>query len=254
MNQASEEQKLLLRVLRRKSEGISLTNLSRETGFTTAAIERMILPFVDSQLLVKVAGDRLVSHEALAAAINRVQATLLERCNGGQNAGVKRSELRSATGLVGEVFDLVVERLSRQGSILLRVENVFPRGSECDYSAEDQKKLSAIEMIYMHAGLASPPSSEVGARLSLSDLEMHRLITFLLRDKVLVRMGNDPIYIHGAALRSLRETLTSLKGESLDVSRFKSITGLSRKYAIPLLEYLDRVHLTRKQGDTRLVL
>ena len=254
MNQASEEQKLLLRVLRWKSEGMSLANLSRETGFATAAIERMISPFVDGDLLVRVAGDRLVSREALTAAINLVHATLLARCSDGSNTGVKRSELRSATELNGGVFDLVVERMSRQGRILLRGENVFPRGSESDYSAEDQKKLSAIEGIYRQAGLASPSLSDVSGRLSLGDREMHRLITFLLRDKILVRMGNDPIYIHEVALGSLKEILARLKGESLDVSRFKSITGLSRKYAIPLLEYLDREHLTRKQGDSRLVL
>jgi selenocysteine-specific elongation factor len=40
----------------------------------------------------------------------------------------------------------------------------------------------------------------------------------------------------------------------MDVTRFKQITGLSRKYAIPLLEYLDRQHITRKQGDERVVL
>ena len=83
MNQASEEQKLLLRVLRWKSEGISFANLSAETGFTTAAIERMISPFVDGGLLVRVAGDRLVSREALTAAIDLVHATLLARCSEG---------------------------------------------------------------------------------------------------------------------------------------------------------------------------
>ena len=86
----------------------------------------------------------------------------------------------------------------------MRGENVFPRGSESDYSAEDQKKLSAIEDIYRQAGLASPSLSDVSGRLSLGDREMHRLITFLLRDKILVRMGNDPIYIHEAALGSLK--------------------------------------------------
>jgi selenocysteine-specific elongation factor len=45
-----------------------------------------------------------------------------------------------------------------------------------------------------------------------------------------------------------------LHGQLLDVARFKQITGLSRKYAIPLLEYLDRERITRKDGDRRIVL
>jgi len=254
MDQSSEEGKLLLRVARRKSEGISLAVLSAETGFTAAAIERMVSPFLNDGLLVRVGGDRLVSQESLTASINFVHATLLKRFSDGVNAGVKRSELKSATELESGVFDLSIERLSQQGRIIARGENVFPRDSASEYSAEDQKKMSAIEDIYQNAGLASPSSSEAADRLSLSEREMHRLITFLLREKILARLGNDPIYIHQSALGSLKEILASLKGESLDVARFKSITGLSRKYAIPLLEYLDREHLTKKQGDSRLVL
>ena len=46
----------------------------------------------------------------------------------------------------------------------------------------------------------------------------------------------------------------ALRGSLMDVARFKQLTGLSRKYAIPLLEYLDRQRITRKQGDQRLIL
>ena len=119
---------------------------------------------------------------------------------------------------------------------------------------EDQKKISAIADIYREAGLASPSTLEVGSTLSLNDREMHRLITFLLREKTLVRLGNASVYIHQTALESLKLRLAELKGETLDVPRFKSLTGLSRKYAIPLLEYLDRERITTKQGDGRLVL
>jgi len=233
---------------------LSLAVLSAETGFTAAAIERMISPFLNGGLLARVAGDRLVSRQSLTASIDFIHATLLKRFSGGVNAGVKRSELKSATELESGVFDLSIECLLQQGRIIVQGENVFPRDSESGYSLEDQKKMSAIEEIYQNAGLASPSSSEAGNRLSLSEREMHRLVTFLLREKILVRLGNDPIYIHQTALGSLKEMLASLKGESLDVGRFKSITGLSRKYAIPLLEYLDREHLTKKQGDSRLVL
>jgi len=44
------------------------------------------------------------------------------------------------------------------------------------------------------------------------------------------------------------------KSPSMDVARFKDLTGVSRKYAIPLLEYLDREHVTRRVGDTRVIL
>jgi selenocysteine-specific elongation factor len=60
--------------------------------------------------------------------------------------------------------------------------------------------------------------------------------------------------MHQEALAQLRTEISKLRGQTLDVARFKQITGLSRKYAIPLLEYLDRQRITRKLGDQRLVL
>ena len=57
-----------------------------------------------------------------------------------------------------------------------------------------------------------------------------------------------------SALAQLRAQIGELRGQTLDVARFKQLTGLSRKYAIPLLEYLDRERVTRKVGDQRLVL
>jgi selenocysteine-specific elongation factor len=71
-----------------------------------------------------------------------------------------------------------------------------------------------------------------------------------------VKVAEDLIF-HQMAVAKLRETLAKYKkerGTQLAIGAFKEITGLSRKYAIPLLEYLDRVHLTRRVGDERVIL
>jgi selenocysteine-specific elongation factor len=83
---------------------------------------------------------------------------------------------------------------------------------------------------------------------------MRRLITLLQRQKTIIRMGSDDLFVHFDALRKLVSQMAPLRGSQIDVSRFKQLTGLSRKYAIPLLEYLDRERITRKLGDQRLVL
>jgi selenocysteine-specific elongation factor len=79
-------------------------------------------------------------------------------------------------------------------------------------------------------------------------------MTLLLRDKILIKVGLGGLYIHQEALKALRGQIHRLRGQTLDVASFKQMTGLSRKYAIPLLEYLDRERVTRKDGDLRLVL
>jgi selenocysteine-specific elongation factor len=75
----------------------------------------------------------------------------------------------------------------------------------------------------------------------------------LLRDKRLIRVNEDLI-LHAATMDRLRELLAARRGTRFAVSDFKTWTGISRKYAIPLLEFLDRERLTRRDGDARLVL
>ena len=57
-----------------------------------------------------------------------------------------------------------------------------------------------------------------------------------------------------SAIEGLRALLTPRKGQRFNVAAFKEWTGVSRKYAIPLLEHLDREHVTRRDGDERIVL
>ena len=71
----------------------------------------------------------------------------------------------------------------------------------------------------------------------------------------LVKLGDDLVF-HQKALQWLRSSLAEQKSKSqkIDVAKFKDLTGVSRKYAIPLLEYLDREHVTRRVGDERIIL
>ena len=114
--------------------------------------------------------------------------------------------------------------------------------------------LSAIKEIYRKAGLSAPLVAEVATVLRIKESEMRGPITLLLREKILVRMGSENLFIHHEAVDRLRSEISALHGQTVDIARFKQITGLSRKYAIPLLEYLDRERITRKTGDHRLVI
>jgi selenocysteine-specific elongation factor len=76
-----------------------------------------------------------------------------------------------------------------------------------------------------------------------------------LRDRVLVRLGDDLVF-HRNALDDLKQKVRGMRAQTpqIDVARFKDATGVSRKYAIPLLEYLDRERVTRRMGDARQIL
>jgi selenocysteine-specific elongation factor len=111
----------------------------------------------------------------------------------------------------------------------------------------------AIELAFQRAGLAAPGAAEVLAGAGVDAKKAQALLSNLIREGRLVRISAELI-VHASALQSLRGLLASRRGSRFGVPDFKGWTGVSRKFAIPLLEYCDRQRLTRREGDSRLVL
>ncbi|HTP43502.1 MAG TPA: SelB C-terminal domain-containing protein, partial [Candidatus Acidoferrum sp.] len=83
-----------------------------------------------------------------------------------------------------------------------------------------------------------------------------KILQILLREKVLVKV-TDELVFHRTAVARLKDLLAKYRkecGEKLPIPVFKELTGITRKYAIPLLEYLDRERVTRRVGDERVIL
>ena len=121
-----------------------------------------------------------------------------------------------------------------------------------DEEAESKKM---IEQAFASAGLKVPSLREVLAGVKVDKLRAQKIVTLLLRDKVLVKVSEELVF-HQSALKELRQKIAALKTTTpkIDVARFKDMTGVSRKYAIPLLEYLDRERVTKRVGDEREIL
>ena len=165
---------------------------------------------------------------------------------------ISRAELRSKTRLSDWVFELALKLLLANEVVRADRDVLRLMASSGNLSARDPY-LEQVEELYLRAGLASPILSEVSEKTGIASAELHRLITHLLRAKKLVRMGADNLFIHADALDRLTSALLQHRGETFDVARFKSFTGLTRKHAIPLLEYLDRMHVTRNNSGTRAI-
>jgi selenocysteine-specific elongation factor len=251
MQEASPVQQLLLRVARRGVIGLTFRGLMAETGLTIEALQRFFESQLNQDRIVCIGGDLLITTGFMASAIESIASRLKAGAN---LMGIRRAELRSQTGLCKEVFDFAIVKLAREQKLRLTGELIYPCESDSRSAVPDQPQLDAIAAAFGTAGLAAPQVAEVAAKLNLSEAEIRRLMTLLLRDKILIRMGADALYIHGRALAQLKSQISKLHGQTLDVAGFKQMTGLSRKYAIPLLEYLDRERVTRKVGEQRIVL
>jgi selenocysteine-specific elongation factor len=108
---------------------------------------------------------------------------------------------------------------------------------------------------FQQAGLQVPGLRDLLAKLSIDPQRAGKLLQALLREGVLVRVSEDLVF-HCDSIIQLKQLVAKQKQKSdrLNVPEFKELAGISRKYAIPLLEYLDREKITRRVGDQRVIL
>jgi selenocysteine-specific elongation factor len=111
----------------------------------------------------------------------------------------------------------------------------------------------AIEKRFADAGLQPPPVSELIQSMTHKPKMIEGVIGFLVKQGTLVRLA-DGVYVHRTVIATARDRMSAKKGQTIDVGQFKEFFGLSRKIAIPLLEFFDREGVTKRQGDVRQVL
>ena len=196
----------------------------------------------------------LLTTEAMKEAVLLVSRQFEIRTKDALSSGVKRSELRSRTRLTTAIFDRVLEVLERDKELRILSEMLFPPESAAPLSIREQDQLLAVSRAFEKSGLAVPSQSLLATELAIDPAQLRRIITALLRSKTLVRLGDDSLCVHQTALADLKKVIQAFRGQTIDIARFKDLAGVSRKYAIPLLEYLDRERVTRKEGDRRTVL
>jgi len=163
-------------------------------------------------------------------------------------AGMARQELRGGAPVF--VFDAV---LAGAKEVAADGELVRLRAHKVVLKEDEEQARAQIERAFAEAGLAVPALAEVLAKAGVEAARARSLLQILLREKRLARISDDLVF-HQDAIARLRELLSHHKGERFRVPEFKEWTGISRKYAIPLLEFLDREKLTRREGDERVVL
>jgi len=152
-----------------------------------------------------------------------------------------------------EVFRGVLGILEQEDSLVAEKEIVRRREHTRELSREDSSLRDRLEKIYHDAGLAAPSLNEA---LERAGGQQGRKILQLLIDSGLLVKVHGEMFFHRTALDDLTTKVREFgaKHQTIDVAAFKDLAGISRKYAIPLLEYLDRQRVTRREGDRRVVL
>lgn len=172
--------------------------------------------------------------------------------------GIATQELRgrAAPRLRPEIFRTALEELVGRRKLAVSGDIVQRADRQVSLSDEERKAKEQIAQEFERAGLAPSSPGEVFSRTAMDVPRASKLLQLLVREKILVKITEDMVF-HASALKRLTLLLSEYKrrrGERLPISAFKELAGVSRKHAIPLLEYMDRTGLTRRSGDERVIL
>jgi selenocysteine-specific elongation factor len=143
--------------------------------------------------------------------------------------------------------------LAASKSLVVEGEIVRLAAHRVTLRQDEEQARASMERAFEEAGLAVPALPEVLAKSGVETARARTILQILLREKRLVRVSEDLVF-HRSAMERLRALLAERRAARFGVGAFKEWTGITRKYAIPLLEYLDREHVTRREGDERIVL
>jgi selenocysteine-specific elongation factor len=255
LDSGSAESILRTRIARRRHDGLPLSGLIAETGWTRQAIEHHLVEAVQQRSVLRI-GDLLVHAPALENLELLIASTVEDfHQRNPLVAGIGKEGLREVVQASPEVFSAVLHLLVNEKKLEVSEELVRLPGRGVVMKDEEAESKKTIEVAFASAGLKVPALRDVLGGLKVDKARAQKIVTLLLRDKVLIKISEDLVF-HHSALEGLRREMAmyKIKSPKIDVARFKKLTGVSRKYAIPLLEYLDRERVTRRVGDERVIL
>ncbi len=241
------------------STGLPVSALMSRAGVPPELASTVARDLVDRDLVI-VAGERLVNPTLVSALATRLVSLVEEFHRANPLAGgIPREEARERVFARADpaVFEHVLARLASEGRLSAR-DRIARAGHQLELSPDEVRARDAIELVYQRAKLKPPDASALATEAGIAPAVVDNMTGLLLRQKRLARV--DTLIFHADALRDLKEDLKALKAQAsagratVDVATFKDRYGVTRKFAIPLLEWLDRERVTKRAGDVRVIL
>ena len=233
------------------TQGRKIGNVVKVTGWTPAKIKK--LAEGDKRLHICEAEQRIVSVAWLEQKREQVLRWLgtFHQANPAA-AGAPMHQIRSTLlpSIEPTISDFILRSVPQ---LAIAGETVSLLSHAPKLSSEETATQAALEKLFRAAGFQPPLLKDALAQVGKNPAAARTQLEALIKAKKLVRISADTIF-HADVLEHVKRSLAAQKGRRFSVPEFKEWTGVSRKYAIPLLEFLDRERVTRREGDTRVVL
>ncbi|MCB2181190.1 MAG: selenocysteine-specific translation elongation factor [Desulfobulbaceae bacterium] len=171
--------------------------------------------------------------------------------------GLAKDNLRNRVmrGLGQKVFQLGLSDLSKKGSVVFEEGIVRLASHRVSLQADEKEIRKKMEALFAGAGLKAPTLKEMYAAFpDVPQSLLMEVLSLLVKENLVTKVTND-FYFNAKDLNELQERVVTFleKEGDIDAPRFKELSGLTRKFSIPLLEYFDKIKLTLRVGDKRIL-
>lgn len=170
-----------------------------------------------------------------------------------EKTGLSLQRIKKRFGLHQKILTLALKHLSRADEVREFGGEVALADFERIITPREMNILRELEEMCFNGEFHSLSLKDLQKRFRLSLESLQQLISLLIERKKIVQ-GKDGFILHSRWLEEIVLRIRKSGKQELTVSDFKKMTGLSRKYAIPLLELLDQMGVTRRRGSTREIL
>ena len=240
-------------MLQESNRPLTLAELQRKCLLRQDEIAHVITQLCAAGRLGQGPSGGLVHQDAVERAAGKILRAVTEFHSAHpQQLGVGRDELIERVECAAELFALALDKLLGSNR-LEKTEAVFALpGWHARLTDRDRWLAEQVENAFKKAGWLSPTTAELAARLAVQVEEVEKAVKLLIDRGMLVRLS-DKIVMHRDAIEAGKRVVLELfaRSPSFTTMQFRDALGVSRKYAVPLLDHLDRIRFTVRQGNTR---
>lgn len=241
-------------------DGLTQTDVSVRIGLFGKRLKKLLEGPISSRKILVIDSDkqRMVEAGVYEKLLAMAEETLTSyHKENPLKPGLSKEELRSTLhrGIDQRLFQYALNDLVKRGTIVQDESIIRLAGHQIDLQDDAESIRKEMDKFYEKAGLSTPTVKEVYAKFDKYPQKMVReILDVLIREGVLTKI-NDNFYYNTEELKGLQNKVVEFikKEGEIDAQGFKNMTGLTRKFSIPLLEYFDKAKVTIRVGDKRIL-
>lgn len=242
------------------SYSLSIKDLHRLTNLSEAVVEEVVNKFVNDKLLYVIgesSNAKWIHHKRITTLKKGMERVLkgFHRENI-LKTGIDEVALRTKIDdkLPGDVFSFLISK-AIDDKMINRVGNkIALAGFSIKITDVDMQILKSVEETLLKQGFCPSPVNDLISIIDVERNHIEQLFNHLIETGTIIEIDKD-LYYHRNIINKLKELISDYikKNSAINIAEFKDLTNASRKYAIPLLEYLDKIHFTKRIGDKRIL-